>query len=277
MANTVVQTKSTTAQPASSAAPTLAFASNNTSGNALIVTVAVQTQTVTGVSDSHGQTYTLDKSGTGGGWNLYIYRFFNCRGGACTVTVNLSAATANVKITITELAATAGMVFWGVDVTGSLTGTGTAVSCGPFTTTKPNDVIIATSMNSGPQTTTVGSGYTTLGAQWTAGNPDEYQILTATGSQTPSATLAASATWGMIAVAYAAQTPTDSGSLTATEATSTPASAPFIGVNSGALTALENSSSPPSHPTVTGTAPLPPVSQAQNQDGWPGEFSSGGW
>ena len=141
-----VQVKAATPQtPSSSVAVTYPVA--QTAGNLNIVAVGWNdtTSTVSSISDSQGNTYTLAIGPTTGtGLRQSIYYAPNIKGGSNTVTVTFNQAAIWVDVRVLEysgLSTTSPL-----DVTAGAVGTGTSASSGAATTTVANELIFAAGM-----------------------------------------------------------------------------------------------------------------------------------
>jgi hypothetical protein len=179
-----------------SAAPSLAFAGNTTSGNLIIavVTWAGASGSIINVRDNinGAVNYTLAKFIQGNGKNVGIYFLNNIVGGVTpTVTATISASESFTGLAIYEFNVGGPVVT--VDVSGSNT-TGTATTTptsGPIITTNPSDLIIGG----------------VLGATPSAGESGWTVLLTATISAQfliPGATGSFAATWVTASGAYSA-------------------------------------------------------------------------
>ncbi|MGA9800313.1 MAG: IPT/TIG domain-containing protein, partial [Terriglobales bacterium] len=190
-----VQVKAATPQTAS-ASVLVAFTAAQTAGNLNVVAVGWNdtTSTVTGVTDTRGNTYVLAAGPTAGtGLTQSIYYAKNIAAGTNTVTVTFNKAAAFADIRVLE--------YSGLDTsnpldqTAAAAGSGTTASSGAATTTLPNELIFGAGMTSG--------GFTGAGTGFTSRiitTPDldnaEDRTVSATGSYTATAPTS-SAKWVM--------------------------------------------------------------------------------
>jgi len=138
-------------QTSSSSTVALAYTSNVTSGSLLVATVAWgdSTQTISGVADSLGQTWTqVGSTVTGldelGFWRMAVFYKANSGAGADTVTATFSAATTYRQISVTEYSGilTASPLDQTVGQAQDSPGTGTdAVTSTSVTTGQTNELI----------------------------------------------------------------------------------------------------------------------------------------
>jgi uncharacterized repeat protein (TIGR01451 family) len=179
----------------------VAFPSNNTGGNFLIVTgTAARPASNVSVSDSLGNSYSVaigPVTDTTQNVTLYIWYVPACKGGANTVTI-VPSGTAALEIHVSEwsgLATTSPL-----DVTSFATGTGTSVSSGSKTTTSNGELIFGYGwvLN----TATPGSGFTAMSL--VNGDLDEYQIQPFAGSAAATFTQA-SGTWAALMATFKSQ------------------------------------------------------------------------
>ncbi len=173
---------------------TLAFASNVTVGDLLIVVSACQNATPSSIADTQGNSWASLKTGNSSATNCTLFWTVATATGANTVTVTYSSSAA--VYTTLEIGE-----FSGVPVPASSTannsGTGTAGSAGPITLTATGLVIAFGANASG--SVTPGSGFTLM---TTAGNSaySMYQLNVAAGSISATATV--NSPWGMGLVAF---------------------------------------------------------------------------
>lgn len=139
------------------------YTSAQTAGNTNIVAVAwnANTGTVTSISDTTGNAYSLAIGPTrSGAATQYIYYSSNigaAAAGANTVTVNLSASEVQTGLSIVEYRGLAtSSALDGAAVAG--TGTSTAVQTATLTTTNPCDLLFATNFVAN-DITKVGGGF----------------------------------------------------------------------------------------------------------------------
>ncbi|MGO8791842.1 MAG: choice-of-anchor D domain-containing protein [Terriglobia bacterium] len=222
-------------------APSLSFANSTVAGNLIMVGIDFDgTASPSSVSDMQGNTFVQVASqltspeGTGS----RVYYAKNIKGGADTVTVHWSVASANVEIYLTEYA---GLDLNNpVDAQAGATGSAGAVSSGLATTTVSGDIIYGYCV--GDSACTVGSGFSArstydqnLIEDMTAGSPGSY-----------AATASASNGWTMQMVALklassgapagTAAAPVTSGPAAGISATSLTFASQAIGVASAAQT-----------------------------------------
>ena len=183
---TFVQVKAATPQT-HSASVAVTYTVAQTAGNLNIVAVGWNdtTSTVTGVTDTRGNTYTLAIGPTTGtGLRQSIYYAKNIAAGSNTVTVTFNQAAAFVDIRALEYSGldTANPL----DETAGAAGSGTTASSGAATTTAANELIFGAGMTASAFTK-AGTGFTLR----TITSPDadiaEDQITTATGSYSATA------------------------------------------------------------------------------------------
>lgn len=129
--------------PTSGSSATLSFASNNTKGNLLFLSAGFSGGGVSfsSVSDSQGNSWSAVASPVNLQTSFPTQGWFapNCKGGANTITVQLSGAATYVV----SAAEYQGVAANPLDVAGSpLTGTGTALTGNSVTPTKNGDLII---------------------------------------------------------------------------------------------------------------------------------------
>lgn len=180
----------------------LAYGSNETTGNTNVVSIywykASSPPTISSVTDTNGNTYTLAKSelNYASGNNVAVYYASNIEAGANTITVNFSASTATyVGIMETEYS-------WlgAFDAAAGATGSSTSLSSGNLTTTVTGDEVIGFQI--GGSTYTVGSGYT----QRVSISPPNWAVqdesATSAGSYSSTSTQSTSGGWASIAVAF---------------------------------------------------------------------------
>ena len=161
-------------------APSLSFVNNTVAGDLIMVGMDFDgTASPSSISDTQGNTFVqvgsqlTSPEGTG----TRVYYAKNIAGGADTVTVNWSVASANVEIYLAE--------YSGLDPTNPIdaqagaTGPAGAVSSGNATTTVSGDIIYGYCQ--GDTACTVGSGFTArstydqnLIEDMTAGSPGSY-------------------------------------------------------------------------------------------------------
>jgi hypothetical protein len=197
-----VQVKAATPQtPSSSVAVTYPLA--QTAGNLNIVAVGWNdtTSTVSSISDSKGNTYTLAIGPTTGtGLRQSIYYAKNIAAGSNTVTVTFNQAAIWVDVRVLEysgLSTTSPL-----DVTAGAAGTGTSASSGAATTTAANELIFGAGMTS-TRFTAAGTGFTARIITTTDADLAEDRIVSSTGSYTAAAPVTSSK-WVMQMVTFKA-------------------------------------------------------------------------
>lgn len=189
-----------------------ASAKNTTTGNAIFVGVKWEnatTPTLLSVTDTAGNTYTVDQQGIytpGNEPHGAIAYCLNATGNAANViTANFSAATATFRrIHVEEFSGVATSA--GVDGTHTvLSGTGVNFSSGAITTTGPGVVFMHVSGFTGFTPTAGGTPAATLGATTSDAFCQFY--ISATGqSVTPGASANNAGDWIMLATAFKAGT-----------------------------------------------------------------------
>ena len=176
----------------------LAFNSNNTSGNwiGVCISAGVSGETFT-VTDSKGNTYrnAIQFNATGSGNTLGIFYAENIGAGANTVTVSDSTSS-TLRFAIFEYS---GIVEWGsLDKSTAAQGNSTAPNSGTATTTANSELQFAAILTGGAASFTPGSGYTTEETVPAAPNTTlivEDQLQTSTGTVSAGATLGATTQW----------------------------------------------------------------------------------
>jgi len=176
-----VQVKAATPQTASSSV-SVAYAVAETAGDLNIVAVGWNdaTSTVSSISDSRGNSYSLAIGPTtGSGIRQSIYYARNIAGGSNTVTVTFNQAAAAVDLRVLEYSGldTASPL----DVTAGAAGSGTAPSSGSATTTAANELIFGAGMTT-THFTGAGSGFTSRIITSPDADIAEDRTVTATGS-----------------------------------------------------------------------------------------------
>ncbi|HEX5483016.1 MAG TPA: fibronectin type III domain-containing protein, partial [Terriglobia bacterium] len=227
---TYVQGNYATPQSAQTAV-TIPFTAAQASGDLNVVVVGWNgsTASVSSVTDAKGNTYlrAVGPTSIAGVLSQSIYyakSIAPAAAGANSVTVTFSSAAAYPDIRVLEYSGADPNS--PVDVTAAATGASATSASGAATTTNATDLIfganIVTTSTSGP-----GSGFTRRLLTSPDGDIAEDRNVTATGSYSASATLAASGSWIMQMVAFRTpsaggiQPPTAPGNLTATPASST--------------------------------------------------------
>jgi hypothetical protein len=190
------------------------FAGAQTAGdtNFIYVTVTGTASAPTSVSDAINGAYTLVGNSTANTSDtVYLYARFNiaaASAGANTISVGAPSG-GNISWSCAEYSGIAPILDGSVQ-TGS--GTGTAISTGPLTTTNANDLILVVAGDANSGDITAGSGYTRriVNTGQTNNFALEDQIVSSTGTFTGPMTGAASAAWSDLTVAFkasAAQSP----------------------------------------------------------------------
>lgn len=140
----VVQTKGDTSFRGSSPI-TLAFDSDNTVGNVLVLTgwarFATGTPTVT---DTQGNTWVLQSAqpqSESGQVTSYVFICASCAGGPNTVSFNYAASGVSFLNSITEISGSTGVI--DQIASGHVPSPSTPFDSGSITTTQPNSIIIA--------------------------------------------------------------------------------------------------------------------------------------
>jgi IPT/TIG domain-containing protein len=195
-----VQVKSAVANSGGSIAVT--YPGAQTAGNLNVVAVmwGDSTSTVSSVTDSKGNSYTLAVGPTRiTGVTQSIYYAKNIVGGSNTVTVtfNQTAAFPNVNVLEYSGLSTTNPL----DVFSSASGSGTTANSGAATTTSANELIFGAGSTSNAFTA-AGSGFSNRIIN-SFGDISEDQIVSNTGSYNATATLT-SGTWVMQMVAFRA-------------------------------------------------------------------------
>ncbi|MEJ0037686.1 MAG: Calx-beta domain-containing protein [Gammaproteobacteria bacterium] len=205
------------------------FAGAQTAGNLNVVAIgwADDTTSVSSVTDSRGNVYTLAAGPTrrAGAASSYIYyakNIVSAGAGANTITATITSASVTwPEIRISEYS---GLDTTSpVDVVQGANGSGTSVNTGSFTTTNATDLIFAWVyvQNS---ITAAGSGYTAR--TFASGDLVEDRQTTVAGSYSATATMGTSGWWLIQAAAFKAaaagdtQAPTAPTGLTATAVSS---------------------------------------------------------
>ena len=230
--STITLVQHTGLDAGTTASASLAFPSDNVSGNwiGVIIRAGGINQGLT-VTDTRGNSYRLavQFNETVDGTTLGIFFAENIRGGANVVTV-AGTQTNTLRFAVVEYAGVAATS--SLDAVATAQGTSSTPSVGPITTTAAGDLVLGLVSTANPATFTPGSGYTV--EQWVPSEPGaklilEDRMLTTAGSVSAGASLGASDTWGAAIAAFRAgggntsdtQAPTAPGSLTATPSNST--------------------------------------------------------
>jgi hypothetical protein len=193
----------------STTSSSLAFASNNTSGNWIGVTIrAGKASQVFTVTDTRGNTYrkavqfnvTAD---TPNGDTLAIFYAESIATGSNTVTVSDTISGNTLRFAILEYSGVA--TANSLDVATASQGTSTAPNSGNVVTTSPGDLLLGALMTGNGQTYAAGAGYIAEDRVPASPNTkllDEDQIQAAAGTAFANATLGASDVWGAAVAAF---------------------------------------------------------------------------
>ena len=195
----------------------LAFPSNNTAGDFLIVTgTAARPRSTITISDSAGNIYVPALSGVVDPTQdvtAYVWYVVNAKGGANTVTLTPNGGADALEIHISEWTGINKAA--PLDQTSYATGVGAAITSGTKTTTQNGELIFGYTFPN--QNSTAGAGFT--GLSLVNGDLDEYQIQTSAGpiaatfTQTSDTWLALMATFNP--ASQDTQAPTAPGNLAA--------------------------------------------------------------
>ena len=181
-----VQVNAATPQTAS-ASVSVTYPSAQTAGDLNIVAVGWNdtTSTVSGVTDSRGNTYTLAIGPTTGtGLRQSIYYAKNIAAGSNTVTVAFNKAAAFVDVRVLEYSGLDTVN--PLDKTAGAAGSGTNASSGAATTTSANELIFGAGMTVA-RFTGAGTGFTSRIITTPDTDIAEDQTVAATGSYSASA------------------------------------------------------------------------------------------
>jgi hypothetical protein len=182
---------------------------NSTTGSLFLIVATSTGAAPNGVTDTAGNTYTLAvgpvKNGTA---YTSLYYAHNLSTGKVTTTVTYAPSGLASGTSWYEYSnlATGNPI----DVSASATGTGTAISCAPLTTTNASDTILAALSVPTAINWTVGSGYyleepfILNGSQVTSAVALEDQKVSTTGTYTPAITAASSQPWTCLSIALKA-------------------------------------------------------------------------
>jgi len=182
--------------PSSAASLSLSFLTNTVAGDLIMVAFDYDTNTVpSSVTDSQGNTFTQVGSQltSPGATRSVVYYAKNIKGGADTVTVNLSGTSAWLELYLSEY--TGVNQTNPIDVQAGAAGSAGAVSSGNATTTAAGDIIYGSCV--GDWVCTAGTGFTARSNF--LGNLIEDQVVGAAGSY--AATGSATNGWTMQMVA----------------------------------------------------------------------------
>ena len=201
-----VQVNSATPQTAQTSV-TLAYLQAQTAGNLNVVAVGWSdaTATITTVSDSKGNTYTLAvgptvQAGTATQAIYYAKNISTAGANANAVTVTFSAGANSPDVRIAEYAGVDSTN--PVDVVAAGQGNGTPSNSGSVTTGNPNDLLVGANLVQ-QVTTGPGSGYTSRVITSPDGDILEDEIVSTTGSYNATAVITGGA-WIMQLVAFRA-------------------------------------------------------------------------
>ncbi|MGA9797564.1 MAG: IPT/TIG domain-containing protein [Terriglobales bacterium] len=227
-----VQVKSATPQTTTASVP-ITYPAAQTAGDLNIVAVGWNdtTSTVSGVTDSRGNTYTLAIGPTTGtGLRQSIYYAKNIAAGSNTVTVTFNKAAAFPDVRVLEYSGldTSNPL----DVTAGAAGTGTAASSGTATTTSATELIFGAGMTLA-RFTGAGSGFTSRIITSPDADIAEDEVVSATGSYSAAAPNSSSS-WVMQMATFilaSAPTPTVTGIGPSTGPTSGGTSVTITGTN----------------------------------------------
>lgn len=200
----------------------LAFGSNVTAGNLIVVTVQAAGDP-TGVSDSLNGSHTSARAADSNNGNFCeTFYFPNSAGGACTVTVSFgSSVLACIQIAEYSGGPTSSVI----DGTPQgNTGFGTSVTTGSLTTTIPNALIITNTVCESsvgvpfaPGTNFTEVTETSTGTSVPGGGQLQERLNVAVGSYSGACTLAGTTNWAMQTIAFKGLvTATITGTATAT-------------------------------------------------------------
>ncbi len=181
-----VQVKSATPQSASASVP-VTFTAAQTAGNMNVVVVGWNdtTSTVSSVTDSRGNTYTLAIGPTTGtGLRQSIYYAKNIAAGTNTVTVAFTPAAAFPDVRVLEYSGLDPAN--PLDKTAGAAGSGTTASSGAATTTAANELIFGAGMTLAKYTG-AGTGFTSRIITTPDADLAEDKTVTATGSYSATA------------------------------------------------------------------------------------------
>jgi hypothetical protein len=184
---------------------TLAFSSNNTAGNLIVVCVrASELNQVFSVTDTNGNQYrparqynvTLD------GVTLAIFYAENVRGGANTVSI-ADSRLGTLRVAILEYAGVA--TANALDITAAAEGFGTTLDSGSAQTTVAGTLLVGTVTTASPASFSPGSGYALRASVPENNNAKllvEDRVQGTAGSSAATGSLAVADAWGVILVAF---------------------------------------------------------------------------
>ena len=201
-APTFVQQNFATPQSTTATVP-VAFTAAQTAGDLNVVVVGWNdtTATVQSVKDSAGNTYSLAIGPTSGtALRQSIYYAPSIVGGANTVTVTFNQAAAFPDVRILEYKGVSAL-----DVTAGATGSSTAANSGAATTRVASELIFGANTIA-TTTAAAGSGFTSRIITSPDSDIAEDKVVTATGSNSATATLSNAGPWVMQMVTFSAAT-----------------------------------------------------------------------
>jgi hypothetical protein len=222
----IAYVQSNASAPASASTMTVTYTSAQSAGDLNVVAIGWvdSTSNVASVTDSKGNTYVralgpTTVSGTASQSIYYALNIAVAAAGANTVTVTFNATVPDPDVRILEYSGIATANALDVAV-GASSATGTALSSGTATTTNANDLILGSNVVAFG-ITAAGSGYTQRIIS--AGNTEEDEIVSSTGSYSATATQSPSGWWIMQLTAFKAAGPAPSAptSLAATATSAT--------------------------------------------------------
>jgi len=177
----------------------VSYPAAQTTGDLNVVVVGWNdtTSTVTSVTDSAGNTYSLAIGPTTGtGMRQSIYYAANITGGSNTVTVTFNQAASFPDVRILEYRGVTAL-----DVTAGASGSSTSANSGSATTTSANELIFGADLVA-TLTAAAGSGFTSRIITPLDGDIAEDEVVTTAGSYSATATLSGSGPWVMQLVGF---------------------------------------------------------------------------
>jgi hypothetical protein len=180
----------------------IAFGSNNTAGNTIIVAVRQGTPTEIGtvtITDSQGNTYyEVARQASNSDHINFIFAAYNITAGANTVTCTFDSVR-TMRWAIHEYS---GIQTRGaVDQTAGAQGTSATASSGNITTTHANALLFGMASVNGDETFTAGGSFTDREAVTTKMATAD-RIVSATGTYSASFSLSGSDTWAALVAAF---------------------------------------------------------------------------
>lgn len=173
--------QSATSYNTSGSSTSLAFTSNVTAGNTIVVCTLAPV-TGSSVTDSQGNVYSQAPSGN-------IWYSLNAKGGATTVTVNFGTSPGWLPVILSEF--TKASSGGGFDQSSYATGTSTTPTGGSITPAVANELVVG--YCTGGNNATAGTGYTLIDNS--TGDTVEYGTHAGTSALQTLFALASSATW----------------------------------------------------------------------------------